>query len=449
MAEGLIRRSRWLPYLAEPTVRAGDVVDEDTVVARIPYLPGRVGRLEVARQLGVPPESLPRHLLVRPGEMVRAGHPLAAARHHWTWAVVSAPQDGAVAWVSRHLGYVYFREPVPLGEASRVRVDVAGPLGVPPSAVRGFLRVEVGQGVYRGQVLASRTEFGQRPASVLSPVYGRVTEVDASSGEVELAPVHAPTETRAYIRGTVVRADGEAVEIAGWGHVFWGAWGVGGETWGRLEVPPGGPDAVLTEEQVGPEHQGAIVAGAATATVGALERLRQVGARGLFVAYLELEALRELAGASLLSGGRGEPPFTVVLRYGFRPCRMSRGVYDLLASLTGSVVSLDGTTQVRAGTKRPELVAITDPTRTQGQPVELPGRPQPGDRVVLLTPRHFGAKGTVQEVLEGGRATLPSRVTVKTARVRLERRRGAVDGGSAVENEPELLVPYDNLYPEE
>ncbi|MHB8757107.1 MAG: hypothetical protein ACYC6V_03740, partial [Bacillota bacterium] len=86
MRTGLIKRFRPLSYLAQPVVELGQVVDEAAIVARIPYLPGRVRRMNAARELGIPKDRVADHLLVPIGVTVPAGSPLAAARRHWRWS---------------------------------------------------------------------------------------------------------------------------------------------------------------------------------------------------------------------------------------------------------------------------------------------------------------------------------------------------------------------------
>lgn len=449
MSQGLVRRVRWLPYLAEPRVRVGDLVEEDTPIAQIPYLPGKINRINAGRELCVHPASVSDHMLVQAGEVVAAFTPLAAARHHWTWSVLAAPQDGAVAWLSRHLGYVYFREPVPLASASKVRVNVARALNVPPTAVRKFLTVQPGQAVYRGQCLASRWVFGQTPITVESPAYGRISAVDSATGEIEIAPMYAPTQVLPYVRGTVTGVTATAIEITGFGHVLSGAWGLGGETWGRLGVVRKGPESILREEDIGPADEGKVLAGAATATLEALSRCREVGVRGLFLSYLPMDVLKSFAGPEpLLPGAGRELGLTVVLKYGFLPACMPTSIYDLFLSFEGQVVSLDGTTQVRAGARRPELVIITDPHRTDGRMAKMPQHPQKGDQVIVLSPRHFGLRGRIAETMEGTAARLPSGVQVRVARLETKGQ-AELNADAGDVTTAELAVPYDNLWPEE
>ncbi|MFT7465133.1 MAG: biotin carboxyl carrier protein [Pseudohongiellaceae bacterium] len=109
-------RSRLLPIRGEVLVRQGDVVDPDTVVARA-LLPGNVSTLNLARQLGMAAADLFDVLLVKEGDAVEKGQPLARSKGIFGMMkkTVESPTTGVLESVSKVSGQALFREsPIPV-----------------------------------------------------------------------------------------------------------------------------------------------------------------------------------------------------------------------------------------------------------------------------------------------------------------------------------------------
>ena len=362
-APGRISRRRYLPYLGDVLVRPGDAVEPNTPVARLGYLPGRLVRVRAAAELNVPPAILPSLVTVRSGDRVQAGHLLAGTAEFFRPRAIRAPIDGIVGLVSRHLGYIYLREPIPLGATENVEVDVAGALGVPPRAIGNYLAVDVGRVVFTGQPVAKRYLGPASAITVPSPIYGRLVAVDPAAGKVTLAPLFSSTEVPAYIRGRVAQVSPTAVDIEATAIVIPGVYGVGGETWGRLVVLAG-PGEDITVDRIraaGPGLDGTVIAGPATATAEALLAAREAGVRGVILAYLAQMDLCTLAGGEINMAITGQENLgvTVVLIEGFWPASMPPHVWRVLVGHEGETVSLNGTTQIRSGVIRPEVIITT------------------------------------------------------------------------------------------
>ncbi|GJM20691.1 MAG: hypothetical protein DHS20C15_06060 [Planctomycetota bacterium] len=117
-------RARSLPIPGEVLVKQGDSVEPDTVVARA-LLPGNVVTANFARQLGVAAADLGELLLVKPGETVKEGQPIAQSKGIFGMfkQAVNAPTTGEFESVSAVSGQAIFREaPIPV----EVRAYVGG-----------------------------------------------------------------------------------------------------------------------------------------------------------------------------------------------------------------------------------------------------------------------------------------------------------------------------------
>jgi len=115
-ARAMYRARRLLPVHGEVLVKVGDAVKARDVVART-FIEGDVTPVAVASQLSVPAGDLPSLMLVKQGDAVMAGQPLARSRGIFGLGKkeVAAPVAGAVESISATTGQVMLRgAPLPV-----------------------------------------------------------------------------------------------------------------------------------------------------------------------------------------------------------------------------------------------------------------------------------------------------------------------------------------------
>jgi len=112
----VVVKERRLPLLGDVTVKVGDRVAFDTVVARTD-LPGDIYPVQVAHALGVEPAELAEAMLKKEGERMAKGEVIARSRSFFGLFKneVPSPIDGHVESVSLRTGQVILqRPPVPV-----------------------------------------------------------------------------------------------------------------------------------------------------------------------------------------------------------------------------------------------------------------------------------------------------------------------------------------------
>ena len=114
----LITKKRILPLKGEVVAKKGDKVHPDTVVART-FLPGDVEPINVANQLGLPPEDIEGCMKKKVGDPVKEGEIIARSRPlfglKWFASESKATLDGTVESVSAVTGQVLLRgKPIPV-----------------------------------------------------------------------------------------------------------------------------------------------------------------------------------------------------------------------------------------------------------------------------------------------------------------------------------------------
>jgi hypothetical protein len=347
---------RQIPSSARILVSRGDRVEADTVVARVEALPGRMARVNAASTIGVEPRDLLQRMVKKAGDHVKVGDTLAARSEFFDRRAVRCPVEGVVSSISRNLGNVYIREIVDLGEGTGpVTVHAARELRIPPRELQHNRAPGVKEGalVAKGQVLAARDRDLPKHKTVVSPIYGRIREIDLEEGTITIIPAFPSPDVKAYIRGRVTAVIPDAgIEIRGKGVRLEGVWGLGGEAFGRLHVVRGDLDTAVQADQ------GAILAVQGTASHDALLAARDSGVAGIILGYMPSETVLSLVGdhSNLGITGDDDVPYPIVVMEGFQPIPMREQVFSALLRHGRGTVSIRGVTHIRAGVIRPEVI---------------------------------------------------------------------------------------------
>lgn len=111
-----IRKTRRLPLKGEVTVKAGDQLTPETIVAQT-QLPGIMQTVRVAEQLSIEPQDLDRYIKVMVGDKVERGCIIAQSTSLFGLLKneVKSPIDGTVELISATTGHVGVRfKPTPI-----------------------------------------------------------------------------------------------------------------------------------------------------------------------------------------------------------------------------------------------------------------------------------------------------------------------------------------------
>ncbi len=350
-----VERVRLLPYSGQVIVEEGQWVSETETVARIDYIPGSMRRFQAAETLRVSGKALRHQMLLPEGAPVKAGDPVAANYTFGERRVVTSPYAGYIGLVSKGLGHVYIREPIPVGSDEPEVLNVPEALGMQARFIGDTLRVTVGQAVIPGQVVATR--YVERKTLVVqSSVYGKVTEI--SDGVITIKPLHVSTELPAYLAGRVSQVmPGQGVVVKAYAHLVQGRYGVGGETGGTLLLAAEA-NSELDPSAVTANWEDKVVVVGSTASLSLMQAAAQAGAKALVMGYLPMQTLKQFTAGTGTVGLTGDEdvPFTVVITEGFLPQAMSYRAYDTLQAASGRYAAVNGTTHIRAGVIRPEVV---------------------------------------------------------------------------------------------
>lgn len=239
-------------------------------------------------------------------------------------------------------------------------VSVGSKLGLAPPEVPASLLKRVGESVEAGEILARTSSlWGLFKSECRAPVGGTIEAVSGTSGQVIIRGAPTAVRREAYIRGRIVAVEpGESVTVEARGTLVQGVFGIGGEVSGLLEVVASDPGATLDTERIGPRHRGKIVVGGGLLTAAAVRAAVEQGVRGIVSGGIDDADLRRVLGYELGVAITGEEAvgITLVVTEGFGRVPMAGRTFELLRRRAGSLASMSGATQIRAGVIRPEVI---------------------------------------------------------------------------------------------
>lgn len=434
----LLRRERMLPIPGEVLVSKGQAVSPDTIVAKTEVLPGDpyVIDLNSELRLQLTAQQVSQAMLKRVGERVKAGEPVAELargrlqeRHQ-----VRSPVDGVIEFISRAYGRVLIRED-PKSALPVAIVAVAKQLDVWPSTLRMYMHYREGDEVKQGAVLADSPSVSGMDYAY-APISGIIEKIDTRTGYVTIVRPARPTLVEAYLNGRVEGTSPEfgAVVSCVAAHIQ-GVFGVGFENYGYLRVIASEPGQTIDAGDLTGELRDQVLVAGSKVTLDAVRKAATGGARGFIAGGMDHLDLVGYVGSEIGVGitGQEDVPLTIVLTEGFGRMPMAQWTFDLLREHQGKLISFNGSTQVRAGVIRPEVIIPLDGETGHPQEIRPRGQVTVGARVRLLRKPYFGLWGEVLE-LPTEAQKIETEAVVRVVRIKLE------DGGEAFVPEANVEV---------
>jgi hypothetical protein len=308
-----------------------------------------------------------------------------------------------------------------IAEASFARehvlLDVARTFGVTPVAADKMIKVNQGDRVPQGSLIAEGR--GLFPRTIKAPRAGRVMVV--GSGQVLMEVGDTRVELRAGLPGVVTQVLPErGVVIRTAGALIQGVWGNGRIDNGLMVSLLEKADDILSAERLDVSLRGSVILGGHVREVETLRAAAELPVRGLI--------LSSLLSPLLVTAYQMRYPILVTDGFGAMP--MNSAAFRLLTTNNRREVTVNAEHFDRYSGNRPEVIiplpVSSDPpepnsfeTFSAGQTVRL--RRAPGTGMI----------GTVS-ALPGGLSLLPSGLRAPAAEVRLE-------------NGETVLVPLVNL----
>jgi len=425
-----MRRERLLPVPGDVLVKKGERVQPGTILARAEVLPGDPYVIDLQSELRriLTPTEVSKAMLKRIGERVKAGEPIAQVTRGRFSEVIQAlaPIDGTIEFISRAYARVLLRED-PKSAAPVAVVPVAKQLDVWPSTLRLYMRYREGDEVVQGAALADSPGIGGLDYSY-APISGIIEKIDTRTGHVTIIRPARTTMVEAYLSGEIEEVIPEMGAIVSCEAAYiQGVFGVGFESHGYLRVINGSDDGKVTSADLSGQLRDHVLVLSGYASLEVVQKAAAGGAAGLVAGGMDHMDLVKYVGSEIGVGitGQEDVPMSIVLTEGFGEMPMAKWTFELLCEHQGKLASLNGSTQVRAGVIRPEVVIPLGPLPEDEIPEEAatpqppPSKPEPGRLARVLRKPYLGLWGEIVEVPDAPEQ-LETEVRVRVVRLRLE-----------------------------
>lgn len=238
-------------------------------------------------------------------------------------------------------------------------VSASSVLGVEPEDLPNHMLKGVGQKTVEGETIARMKYFGMFKKELKSTVTGTIEFISDITGQVIVRKEPITVDVKSHIPGTVtaIMTDfGAVVETPAC--FIQGIFGVGGETHGELMMLVKSPNEATTVEKITPECSGKVLVCGKSITGDAVRMALKVGANGVVMGGIASSDLSQLLNyeIGIAITGHENIGMTLVVTEGFGEVAMSDETFEYLRKFEGNLCCIDGTTQIRAGVKRPEIV---------------------------------------------------------------------------------------------
>jgi len=294
-------------------------------------------------------------------------------------------------------------------EGQAMTVNAGAFLGLEPEETRDGYSCELnrymvkkqGDAVKQGEVICRRSSlFGLIKVTCESPIDGTIEVISDMSGQVVIRRPPIPVRIPAHVPGKVVKVTPEQGCVIETPATFiQGIIGIGGEKEGALLMAVKTASDVLTDQAIPSDAKGKILVGGSLITREGLQTALEAGAVGVLVGGINNDVLNAFLGYEMgvAITGNEELGLTLVVTEGFGEMQMSEKTFELLKKRDGYLACIDGSTQIRAGVIRPEII-IPLSEQDAGQPSvdeSLDAGMKPGLPIRIIRSPYFGALATI------------------------------------------------------
>ena len=303
-------------------------------------------------------------------------------------------------------------------------VNVANKLNIEPENVPECMMVKLDEGISKNQIIAeSKGIFGMFKSQLKSPIDGTLTSVSEVTGQAILSEPPIPVEVDAYTSGTITNVEiDEGVTIETEGVLAQGILGIGGENRGILEVVTTTPNDELTVDMIHESHKDKVLIGGSFLTMSTFKHAKEMGVSGIISGGFDYLDLSKILGYSLgvaITGSEKIGP-SLIITEGFGRIGMAERTYALLSSNVGKFAAINGSTQIRAGVIRPEIIIPNDKVSSDSSDYEEADMAiSDGSLIRVIRAPYFGKVGQVRS-LPAELAKMESETMVRVAEIEFE-----------------------------
>ncbi|MEE9190771.1 MAG: hypothetical protein V3U16_08385 [Candidatus Neomarinimicrobiota bacterium] len=280
-------------------------------------------------------------------------------------------------------------------------VNVANLLNIDAVDIKEMMKKEDNEPVVKGEILAETPGlFGMFKSKVTAPIDCICESCSDVTGQVVLREAPIPVEIDAYISGRIKETiPEEGVYIETDAAFIQGIFGIGGESQGKIKTVCESREQELTEDLLDSSMKGKIVIGGSFIGLDSFKKAISLGLSGVVVGGFNYQDLEDILGYTLGVAITGSENLitSLIVTEGFGRINMGHRTFDLLKSFDGHFASINGSTQIRAGVIRPEIVIPLDSKNLTGKHKDMDASSgvTEGSLIRVIRAPYFGTIGHV------------------------------------------------------
>ena len=352
-----------LPYAGNILVSEGQEVTSETVIGENLYDPPKIYVISLFDKtyLHLNEENIKKSLLIKEGQVVKIGTRIAEIgdrslideltfQHYF----FESPIRGKAEKINYDSGTIVLREIQDYSTKPKI-VNVAKKLNIPPKLIKRYMKKELNDFVYAGDLLASKIIDATGltyPLIASAPTTGTIKEINTTTGKVTIQYDKDPYQKFAGISGKVSEITaGKSASISYEGCKLNGIIGFGSEANGKLHF-------IDNMEEIQKCKIGDIVVLPKKINIDFLKKATKLKVNGIIVPSIDNADLIDFTGEEIgvALTGNENIPFPLILTEGFGDFEMDRYYREFFQNNNGKSIYINGHTQIRAGVTRPEII---------------------------------------------------------------------------------------------
>lgn len=229
-------------------------------------------------------------------------------------------------------------------------MNLAKYLAVSPQDIQKYMKISLGQKIYKGELLAFKNGglFGGKTV-VVSPSDGVLDFLNPQTGEIKLTLLPRKEDLTCGVYGIVEVVDLERgqITIRTQASLIHGIFGCGRVRDGILHIV-GRRDELLGPRFVPLTYHGQILLGGSLVFKEAISACISAGISGIISGGINAKDYKAMAGGRLIFPKRleNDSGISIVVCEGFGSVPIALDIYEILAGYHGKFVSIDGNRQV-------------------------------------------------------------------------------------------------------
>lgn len=274
-------------------------------------------------------------------------------------------------------------------------------LGLEPEDCPKYMTKQIGEYVEKGETIAFyKALWGLIKKDIKAPVAGTIESFSEITGQLIMRGAPIPVEIDAYIPGKIIEIlPREGVVVETNAAFLQGIFGIGGEVHGDIHVIVDSNGQTIEADMITAEHKDNVLIGGNMVTLDALKKAVEMGVAAIVSGGVRHDDLTSFTGEEIgvAITGQEEVGLTLIITEGFGKMNMSQRTFDLLKSFEGYRASVNGTTQIRAGVLRPEIIVPHD-LHEDDEGAGITQGMVPGTPIRIIRQPYFGAIGVVHNL---------------------------------------------------